>query len=82
MVCSWGKGKLAGQRNALRQVLYDHFSLEELRTLCADLDVDHDDLEGEGKEPKARELIAYLQRRERLGQLVTYIQQHRPDIKL
>jgi serine/threonine protein kinase len=67
---------------ALRQFLIARFNLEELRTLCADLDVSYDELEGEGQEAKARELIAYLQRRERLRELVGYIRQHRPDIKL
>jgi hypothetical protein len=67
---------------ALRQILTQRFSFEELRTLCADLRVSFDDLKGEGQEAKARELIAYLQRRKQLGQLVSYIQKHRPDIKL
>jgi serine/threonine protein kinase len=67
---------------ALRQLLISRFNLEELRTLCADLHVSYDELEGEGHEPKARELIAHLQRRERLGELVSYVRQHRPDIKL
>ena len=67
---------------SLRQILVLRFSLEELRTLCTDLDVSFDVLRGEGQEAKARELIAHLQRRERLGELVSYIRQHRPDIKL
>jgi serine/threonine protein kinase len=67
---------------ALRQILVSRFNLEELHTLCADLQVSYDELKGEGQEPKARELIAHLQRRERLGELVGYIRQHRPDIKL
>ena len=66
----------------LRRILVERFSLEELRTLCVDLGVSHGELEGEGLEAKARELIAYLQRRERLEELVNYIRQHRPDIKL
>jgi serine/threonine protein kinase len=66
----------------LRQILTQRFSFEELRTLCADLRVSFDDLSGEGQEAKARELIAFLQRRERLGELASYIRRHRPDIKL
>jgi serine/threonine protein kinase len=66
----------------LRQILTQRFSFEELHTLGADLRVSFDDLSGEGQEAKARELIAFLQRRERLGELVKYIRQHRPDIKL
>lgn len=67
---------------ALRQILVEHFDLEEMRTLCFDLDVDFDNLRGEGKGAKARELAAHLDRRGQLGQLVEYIRQHRPDIQL
>jgi tetratricopeptide (TPR) repeat protein len=66
----------------MRRVLVQRFSFEELRTLCTDLRVNFNDLAGEGQEAKARELIAYLERRERLGELLKYIRQHRPDIKL
>jgi hypothetical protein len=66
----------------LRQILVHHFSLEELRTLCADLGVSYDELPGEGQEAKARELIAYLQRRARLSKLVSCIRQYRPNVKL
>jgi hypothetical protein len=64
----------------LRQLLLTRFNLEELRTLCTDLKVNYSDLGGEGQEAKARELIAFLQRRKRLGELVIYIRQLRPDI--
>ncbi len=66
----------------LRQLLITRFDLEELRNLCFDLKVNYSDLGGEGQEAKARELIAFLQRRERLGDLVIYIRQHRDDINL
>ena len=67
--------------SALRRILVERFSLEELRTLCSDLSIDYDALGGEGKEARARELIAHLQRRRQLGQLTNYIHQHRPDIQ-
>lgn len=79
---SLGEGAVPIDTMVLRQIFVLRFSFEELRTLCADLDVGFDILPGEGQEAKARELIAYLQRRERLGQLVAYIRQHRPDINL
>jgi len=41
----------------LHRLLVRHFDLEELRTLAFDLGVDFDDLRGEGKSAKARELI-------------------------
>jgi hypothetical protein len=42
----------------LRLILSLHFDLEEFRTLCFDLGIDFDNLRGEGKEAKARELVA------------------------
>jgi len=67
--------------SVLRRILVERFDLEELRTLCFDLSVDYDALGGEGKEARARELIAYLQRRRQLDQVTSYIRQHRPDIQ-
>lgn len=46
----------------LRTTLETYFNDEELRTLCFDLTVDYDNLGGEGKAGKARELIAHLDR--------------------
>jgi hypothetical protein len=57
-------------------MLVERFDTEELRTLCSDLSIDRDALRGEGKEARARELIAYLQRRRQLDQLTSYIRQH------
>jgi hypothetical protein len=65
----------------LRRILVERFDLEELRTLCSDLSIDYDALRGEGKEARARELIAYLQRRRQLDRLTSYIRQHRQDIQ-
>ncbi|MGC9521133.1 MAG: COR domain-containing protein [Anaerolineae bacterium] len=64
----------------LRQILVERFDLEELRTLCYDLAVDFDGLNATGKAGKARELIAYLQRRERLADLVHLGRRQRPDV--
>ncbi|MEO7913265.1 MAG: CHAT domain-containing protein, partial [Roseiflexaceae bacterium] len=66
----------------LRQIIIEQFDLEELRTLCIDLGVDIDDLRGEGRANKARELIGYLQRRGKLQQLVEYIRRERPNLGL
>jgi tetratricopeptide (TPR) repeat protein len=64
----------------LRQVLTDRFSDDELRTLCFDLGLDYDLLPGEGKGGKARELVRYLERRERLTELFEIGEELRPDI--
>jgi hypothetical protein len=65
---------------SLRRFLVERFDLEELRTLCFDLGVDYDGLRGEGKEAKARELIAYMQRRGQLVGLIAAIRRERGDI--
>jgi len=64
----------------LRQILDARFDAGELRTLCFDLGVDYDDLPGEGKSDKARELVAYLERHGRLSELIRTGKQLRPDI--
>ncbi len=70
------------QREAvrLRQMLVERFSEDELRTLCHDLGVDFEVLGGHGKAGRARELVAYLERRERLDDLVRAGRLHRPDV--
>lgn len=63
----------------LRQNISNRFSTEEIRTLCFDLEIDFDALPGEGKDAKVRELIALCQRQDQLPQLITTLQQYRPN---
>jgi hypothetical protein len=51
----------------------------ELRTLCFHLSVDYDDLPASGKANKARELIAFLQRHDRIPELLMIGRELRPD---
>jgi hypothetical protein len=64
----------------LRQILDKSFNRDELRTLSFDLSVDYDNLPGEGKVSKARELISYLERRDRISELVRIGKKRRPNI--
>ena len=64
----------------LRQILVSRLDEGELRTLCFDLGVDYDNLPGEGKANKARELVIYLEHRNRIGALVETGKSLRPDI--
>ncbi len=64
----------------LRQILIQRFDEGELRTLCDDLDVDYDSLPTIGKANKARELVSYLERRDRIPDLVELGKAQRPDI--
>lgn len=61
----------------LRQILDEGFDLKEMKDLCFDLDIDFDDLRGEGK--KTRELVAYCRRHRRLENLATRIATLRPE---
>jgi hypothetical protein len=67
-------------RTTLRQRLSAHFDEGELRTLCFDLGIAYDDLPGEGKADKARELVAYLERHGRIPELVAIGRRLRPDV--
>jgi tetratricopeptide (TPR) repeat protein len=64
----------------LRQILTERFDEEELRTLCFDLGIRYDDLPGRGKVAKARELVAHLERRERIPDCIEVGKLSRPDI--
>ena len=64
----------------LREVLTGRFDDEELRSLSFDLGVDYDLLEGESKAGKARELVAYFERRRRVPELLKVAKRQRPDI--
>jgi tetratricopeptide (TPR) repeat protein len=64
----------------LHRFIADRFDLEELRTLCFDLGVNYDELGGEGLSAKARELLAYLDRRDRIPDLTAASKRLRPDI--
>ena len=47
-------------RARLRQGLVDHFSGDELRTLCFDMSVDYESFTYQGKAGLAREIVAHL----------------------
>lgn len=68
----------------IHQVLTNRFDDAELRTLCfhlKHLGLEYDDLLGEGKSNKARELVAFFDRREQIPELVQAIKNLRPDIE-
>ncbi|MFO7662835.1 MAG: hypothetical protein R6X18_09605 [Chloroflexota bacterium] len=57
-----------------------HFDKEELKTIAFKLRIDIDNLPADNKESFARELIRYLDRRDRLSELVILVQQNRPHV--
>jgi hypothetical protein len=77
---SSGAGSGVNPLARVRELIAERFDDEELRTLCYDLDVDYDSLAAAGKGGKARELIAYLDRYQRVEELVVLGRRQRPDI--
>lgn len=62
----------------LQGQLVEFFSLEDLRNLCFELGIDFDDLSGEGKKGKARELVIYCRNRAMTDRLIEKARQARP----
>lgn len=63
---------------AVLRALKERFGLEEIKDLCFELNIDFDDLPGEGK--KARAVVARCRRDGRLDELVAKITQARPGL--
>lgn len=70
----------ADYRAKLRENLVDYLSDGDVRDLCFDMDIDYESLPGQGKSAKARELITFCERRERLPELVTKLDKLRPQV--
>jgi hypothetical protein len=62
----------------LRQILTKHFNEQELRDLCFDLNIHYEDLYGESRSDKARELISYCVRHSRIHELEAMCRRLRP----
>jgi predicted RNA-binding Zn-ribbon protein involved in translation (DUF1610 family) len=73
---------LTAEQQKLLDILTDQFNLEEIQEICFRLSIDHEELAGDVKRAKARELISALARRNRLPELVRLIQQQRPEIRV
>lgn len=66
----------------LHDALQRYFSTGELRTLCFDLGIEYEDLEGSTKSGKALALVKYAQRWDRYDDLVAAVQRERPHANL
>jgi hypothetical protein len=69
-------------RIQLRKLVVNLFDREEFRTLCFDLGLQYDDLRGETRESKVRELIAYMARKDCILELINYCMNERPKAKV
>jgi formylglycine-generating enzyme required for sulfatase activity len=64
----------------LRELLIEHFSKEELNTMCADLGCDYETLPGEDKESRAREIVTYFNRQDQLPDVIDWCHRRRPNL--
>lgn len=62
----------------LRHYLLAHFSQRELAQVMDELGIDREQLQQQNKKQTVRELLLYLQRRDRLGELIPILQDHEP----
>lgn len=65
---------------SLYKLINDSFSLDDLRDMCFEMDVDYESLPGESKRGKARELVQYCRRAGRLDELSRHFQAERPHL--
>ncbi len=63
----------------LRDLITRYFNDSELRDLCFDLGIDYENLGGDNKTAKARELVGYGQRHDRLAELEAACRRLRPN---
>lgn len=64
---------------ALRDRIAEHYSLKEIDDLAFRLHVEPDELEGETRPDRARNLVGYMKRAGRLDELVGQCRADRPD---
>lgn len=67
-------------RIKLKQILVDYFNDDELRDLAFELTIDYESLPGAGKSGKARELVAFAERRGRFAEVVALVHRLRPGV--
>ena len=65
---------------ALADQITRYFNLSEVRDLCFRLGIEYEDLGGEGKSEKVRELVMRVERNGRLPHLIPLLQQLRPHV--
>lgn len=64
----------------LRDLMAEHFALDELRSLCMDLGIAYDNMSGDTKREKIISLIEYLQHHRRLDALLLWLQEQRAEV--
>jgi len=68
-------------RVGLRRVIDVAFNLDELKSICFELGIDHEELAGSTKSAKIQELIGFCERRGRFSDLVRQVRTLRPHME-
>lgn len=68
-------------RNTLLDQLRQYFNKSDLKDICFRLQLPYEDLEGDTRQDKTRELIEYLERYNRLQELVQICIEQRPQVE-
>jgi hypothetical protein len=68
-------------RSDFSRLILPLLTLDDLRGICFDMNIEFDDLEGQTRKPKWFAFWEYVERRGRLFELFTLLRQHRPDLK-
>lgn len=66
---------------AMRDCITNHFDLSEFKSLCFDMGINYDNLDGDSLEDKAREFVLLMNRLGRCPEIVAYCQKKRPNAK-
>lgn len=69
-------------RHNLRVFLIENFSDDDIRDLCFDLEIDYEELEGENKSSKIRQLILYCENRGLIEKLERCVRENRDDSQI
>ena len=64
----------ASPATILRHYLLAHFDLAQIQKMAADLEIDWDELDAGNKKTQVRSLLLYLYRRNRIPDLIAYLQ--------
>lgn len=63
----------------LRDCIIEHFDMGEFKTMCFELGVSYDQLDGDGLSDKAREFVLYMNRLGRCPDVIKYCNETRPN---
>jgi hypothetical protein len=62
------------------EALEQSFNMTEFQSLCSQIGIDYEDILGDDRAGRVRELVLYLRRRSRLAVLIVYLCEHRNHI--